>query len=479
MNKQLLLPKHYPVTCHTDHVGTGSTFVAIKGLRDDGAGYITHALQKGATTIITEQTPEQANIERLCTTHNARLIIVPNARQALAEESSKQLGYPCQKLKIIGITGTKGKTTTTYLTEHILRSAGYKTAIISTIVNRILDEAESSTNTTPNSDYLQMFFAECIKRGVEYVVMEVSSHALDFYRVHGVTFAGIGFTNLAPEHMDFYATLNDYFASKARLFSHIKAEGIIVINTDNEWGIKAISIAEHYATNMHATTLSFGQQPTAKAPFAIQQTSFDGIAITLHNQTLHCPTLFGTYNCYNLTMATLLSLAANISLASIAAALKTFPGVPGRLQRHILKNGAHAFVDYAHNPSSFEQVLSTLRQHTTNLIVVFGCGGNKDTTKRPVMGKLAAAFADKVIVTDDNPRYENRQAIINEIIAGIPQEHVSKVITEPDRRKAIALAAALSQPGSIIALLGKGHETYYLIEGQTYHFDDFEEIRSF
>ncbi len=239
----MLLPEIYPVTCHTDHVGPGSTFVAIKGFRDDGTRYITCALEKGATIIVVEQDMVTASLQEQCQQAHAHLEVVTNTRQALADRSSAALGHPWQKLTIIGITGTKGKTTTTYIVDHILRTAGYKTAILGTIANKIGDEVAPSSNTTPESDYLQMFFAQCLKHGVTHVVMEVSSHALSLHRVHGVEFDAIGFTNLAPEHMDFYATLEDYFAAKARIFSHIKSHGTCVINTDDIWGKRAQIIA--------------------------------------------------------------------------------------------------------------------------------------------------------------------------------------------------------------------------------------------
>ena len=450
----MLLPNIFPVTCHTDHVGPGSTFVAIKGFAQDGTQYIPVALEKGATTIVMEpeSNPLSDTIQKLCTEHNATLIYVPNARQALAERASSALNHPWQKLKIIGITGTKGKTTTSYLVEHILRKAGYKTALLGTIAHKILDHTQSCKGTTPESDYLQMFFAECIKQKIDYVIMEVSSHALSLDRVHGILFDAIGFTNLYPDHMDFHTNMDDYFAAKAQIFGMLKPGGTIVINGDDQWEQKAVAIAQ--------------QQKQAHV-------------VTFGNDALPCPALFGTFNQYNIRMATLLCLSQGVDIATITQSLATFPGVKGRLELHILRNGARAFVDYAHNAASVEAVLKTLRPHTNNLIVLFGCGGNRDKGRRPGMGQVAAKLGDLVILTSDNPRMENPDDIIKDILAGIAPEHVHKVITEPDRRKAITLAAALAGKDSIIALLGKGHENYFLVQGQTLHFDDFEEIKEF
>jgi UDP-N-acetylmuramoyl-L-alanyl-D-glutamate--2,6-diaminopimelate ligase len=321
--------------------------------------------------------------------------------------------------------------------------------------------------------------------------MEVSSHALSLHRIHGIEFDGIGFTNLASEHMDFYGTMDNYFMAKSHIFTQLKHHGTCVINTDDIWGKRAHLRATEEAIKTHAHIISMGKlAPTQSyqelsehhAPFMINKSSFDGLALALClPQTFEfaCPSLFGTFNCYNLSMAALLCLHAGVVSQLITDALVTFPGVPGRLQRHVLANGAYAFVDYAHNPSSFHEALSALRPYTTDLIVVFGCGGDRDRTKRPVMGQIAATLADKVIITDDNPRFEDRRVIIDEIVVGIPQQFTHKISVEPDRRSAIALAAAQSRQGSIIALLGKGHETYYSVCGNTLHFDDFEEIKNF
>lgn len=425
--KQLKLPKTYPVTCHTDHVGQGSTFVAINGFENDGTKYIDLAIKKGATKIIVE-----------------------NTRKALAELSSKALNNPAEKLKIIGITGTKGKTTTTYLIDHILKEAGFKTALLGTIKNKILDFEIQSERTTPQSDYLHMFFDQCVKQKVDFVVMEISSHALSLDRVHGIKFDTIGFTNLASEHLDFYKNMENYFAAKCKIFEHIKPNMPIVINSDDKWGQKVVKKLNNNKFNL--------------IPF-----SKDDIKI-------NCPTLFGEFNTYNIIMAFLICKNLNIPTNQILNAIKTFPGVPGRMQKHVLKNKSQAFVDYAHNPSSFKAALKSLKNLNSNLIVVFGCGGDRDKTKRPIMGSLAAQYAKKIIVTDDNPRFENNEQIIKEIINGIDKSKQKNVLCIPNRSLAIKKAVELSNENSIIAILGKGHENYYSVNGKTLYFDDFEEI---
>ncbi len=473
----MLFSKTFPVTCHTHHVGEGSTFVAIPGVQDDGTKYIKQAIAQGETTIVLEKKIKQCSFVNQ---EGAAFVFVDNARQALAKLSSQALGNPASKLKIIGITGTKGKTTTTYFIEHMLRSAGYKTALLGGVKNKILDKSEDSCLTTPSSDYLHMFFDTCVRRGVQYVVMEVSAHALSLQRVHGLQFAALGFTNLEAEHLDFYKTMDDYFQAKALLFSQASDDGLVIINHDDDWGKKL-----HKKFSFSDALILFGQQKhtALTSRFLIKNNTLQGLTFSVEhdgkNGTFECPALFGTFNAYNSCMAAHICLQLGLDVLSIQNALQTFPGVPGRLQLHRLKNGARAFVDYAHNPSSMDAVLRELRKLTEHLIIVFGCGGDRDITKRPVMGSLAARFADKVIVTDDNPRSEDSQKIIQEILQGIPGEKRDRVIICPDRAGAIAQAAALSCKDSVIALLGKGHEEYFLRQGKKIFFSDLQEISKF
>jgi UDP-N-acetylmuramoyl-L-alanyl-D-glutamate--2,6-diaminopimelate ligase len=586
-----MLPQIYPVTCHTDHVGPGSTFVAIKGFKDDGTKYIEKAIDLGATKIVVEEGTSFEWFDKLTTNGsiikinqqniirqniqitydklsqitknseknspfvvslsnhsngqlNIQIIFVKNTRKALAELTAQALGNPASKLKIVGLTGTKGKTTTTYLIEHILKQAGFKTALLGTVKNKILDEELETSNTTPEGDYLQMFFAECVKRGVDFVVMEVSSHALSLHRVHGVEFDAVGFTNLNPEHLDFYKDMQDYFQAKMEIFNQIKTGGSVVVNSDNEWGRRAVEILGS-DKNFENKILTFGQNKFEQEPLdtickskslgetvyikpinttnpeksSIKESSDTNFQLPVHsecatswrvsrnsNKPLHhslsilqnnldnlkfkiskesnadqisSSKLFGEFNAYNMTMAFLICKQLEISKLKIQTALKIFSGVPGRLQFHKLKNGAKAFVDYAHNPSSMEAVLQTLRPLTKNLIVVFGCGGDRDKTKRPVMGKIACQHANNVIITSDNPRTEEPQDILKNILEGVDKEEMKKVTCQLDRKKAIEKAAEISDENSVIALLGKGHENYFLIKGQKFHFDDLEEISKF
>jgi UDP-N-acetylmuramyl-tripeptide synthetase len=445
-----MLKTVFPVTCHTKHVGPGSTFVAIDGFKVQGSSFIPEAIERGATKIVVNRDVQVPN--------HVELLVVDDCRKALAELSSAALGNPASKLKIIGITGTKGKTSTTFLIGHIL---GDKTALLGSVKNRIGQEEFDSELTTPESDYIHMFFDECVRRGIEYVIMEVSSHAIALQRVHGISFDCIGFTNLAPEHMDFHPTMEHYFETKCRIFSQLKPGGCIVINGDDAWG-RRVALKN---------VITFGFEGTC----GVVKNDITGLVIRVDEETFSIPAMFGLFNAYNVMMAILVCRCLGVKV--IAERLLTFGGVPGRLQMHKLQNGAIAFVDYAHNPSSVEAVLKTLRSLSDHVIVVFGCGGNRDTTKRPVMGRLAAEYGDEVIVTDDNPRDEDREVIIDQIFQGISADVCSYRI--PDRAQAIQKAVACSRAGSVIALLGKGHESYYLCKGVKYYFNDLEEIKKY
>ncbi len=481
----MLLPAIFPVTCHTKHVGPGSTFVAIAGFTNNGTAFIPQALLQGATTIVIDENQITPDLIAICTQYKAILSPVQEPRKALALLAANALNNPADKLHIIGITGTKGKSTTAFITEHLLRKAGFKTALISTIYNKILQNIEQSTHTTPEADYLHMFFARCVQEGVTHVVMEVSSHALSLDRVHGITFAAVGFTNLAPEHLDFYDTMERYFSAKAQLFSHTKKQSLIVLNADDAWATQACIAAQKAADITGAVVHTYGQDEATTnnhTTMHIHQASCDGIELILERKPalfLTCLHLFGVFNCYNIAMATIIGLHLGLSYTDVIKGIGSFKGVAGRLQRHVLKNGALAFVDYAHNASSMEAVLKTLHPFTRDLIIVFGCGGDRDTTKRPMMGALASTYGTQVIITDDNPRTEDRMAIINQIIAGIPTTNTASVHVIPHRREAINYAASVAQPDSIIALLGKGHENYHFIGTESFHFDDFEEISKF
>jgi UDP-N-acetylmuramyl-tripeptide synthetase len=468
-------PKKYPVTCHTDHVGPGSTFVAIKGFQQDGIAYIPRALEHGASTIVVDQdaiiAPEIANrIEQA----GACLVRVPNTRKALAQMSARANGYPAKKLSIIAVTGTKGKTTCAYLLAHSLRKLGNSVALLSTVTNQINEEVLPTELTTQQPDYLHTFFKLCVNRNVQYVVMEVAAQAQTLYRTYELEFDGILFTNFSQEHAEFYETQEEYFQAKLSIFKQAKPNAPCLVNADDE----RFSAIQEAFSNIKSYSCEH-EESTYRA--LLNQQSIGEVSttcITKENQIpVTCEALIGRFNVYNVLGVMGLLVSMGFSEALVAQAISSFPGVPGRLERYHLPNGAQCFIDYAHNPSSFEAVLSTLAGLTEDLIVVFGAGGDRDRVKRPVMGAIAARYAQRIILTSDNPRSEDPSTIITDIMYGMECTD-GKVMQELDRAHAIQRAYEVSHAGSIIAVLGKGPDEYQLVKGVKTFFSDVKTVLS-
>lgn len=461
MNNKISLPTIWPVTRHTDYVGPQSTFFAIKGMKEDGITYIPLALQKGARTIITYHDaiiPE--NIKKAIDDAHAQLLFVDEPRKSLALLSAQAWGNPAQKLKIYAITGTKGKTTTAWLLAHLLKTVGYKTALLSTVENHLHDQVFATDLTTQHPDYLHAFFHACVKAGVTHVVMEVAAQSTSLHRSDGLLFDGFIFTNFENAHGEFYNSEHEYFAAKCALFDQLKPDAHIVLNADAE---KVAALKDKYPL---ATTFGIAN---SNADFTVLNPSstIQGISgqLIYNNQlvSLACPALLGSFNASNMLAAVSMALIVGIPVEKIQQALQTFHKVPGRLERYVLPNGATCIIDYAHNPASFRALLPLLRSMTDHVIVVSGAGGDRDRTMRPELGNLMATFADLVILTADNPRGEDPAHIIQDILLGIPENKRSSVICEIDRQKAIQCAYAYSKPTSIIALLGKGPEQYQIV----------------
>ncbi len=464
------IPSVYPVACHTDHVGNGTTFVAIKGERHNGADYILTAIEKGARQIVVHQ-DEDLSTEQLHAISSAgcKLIYVADTRLALAQLSAQALNYPAHKLKIIGITGTKGKTSTTYILEHILKTAGHKTALMTTVKNSIMGVDFPTNLTTQQPDYIHVFLDQCVQAGVEYVVMEVAAQALTLHRVAGIQFDGVIFTNFSHEHLEFYPDLETYFAAKCAIFALRKHGAPAIINVDDALvgtlhskftdclTISAVDSRANYAVHIAAENA---------------QCVAGEIKAGTNSITFECPALFGIFNAYNILAASSMALVLGCLAKQVSKALKTFSGVPGRLERYYMPNGAQCIIDYAHNPESYRQLLGALRPMTDRLIVVFGAGGNRDKSKRPLMGSIAAHIADEVILTSDNPRFEKPEAILEDIKAGISVADESKLFCELDREKAIALAYKHSHAGSLVVILGKGPDEYQMIGDVKYPFSE-------
>lgn len=437
------LPTVFPVTCHTDYVAKGSTFVAIKGQTTEGTKYIEAALQKGATRIVIQKGTQlaektQKEINRL----GVNVLEVDDARVALATLSAQAAGYPAKQLKLLGITGTKGKTTTAWMLFHLLKQAGHSVALLSTVENYINDYVFKTPLTTPQPDYLHQFFKLCVTAEVEYVVMEVAAQATTFKRIETLQFDGLIFTNLDREHGELYPTMEEYFTAKYALFSYAKKDAPVLINADDVYGKRILA--------EHPNFIPY------KKEGIVPKDSFPG-----------------DFNKYNYTAAVSLAQQLGIKISQ----KNELPLLKGRLEKYVLSNNIQVFIDYAHTPSSFENLFTTVRPWTEQLVVLFGAGGGKDHEKRPLMGKIADQYADVIFITSDNPRHENPQIIANEIVAGVTKKE--KVVIELDREVAIQKALAIAQPGAVILLLGKGPDEYQLVGEVKTFFSEKEIITKF
>lgn len=464
------LPEVFPVTCHTDYVGLGSTFVAVSGYALNGVDYIDTALLKGATTIVVAHDAliSQDLLDAIVLS-GATLQRVDNPRHALAQLSAQAAGNPAEKLTLIGITGTKGKTTTAWLTYEMLCSAGYKTALMSGVCNKINGIEFTAPLTTAQPDYLQQFLKLCLAYKVTHVVIEVAAQALSLHRVAGLTFDAVAFTNFSHEHLEFYKDLDEYFLAKCQIINYCKPNAPLVVNNDNEWTQQCVEKYSHVVT--------YSGSASADLHFTLRDEVHGLHFDVLYNKrklVFRAPALIGDYNLYNCIAALGLALSLGVEPIDCAHALEVFTGVPGRLEIYTLANGARGVIDYAHTPDSYHAVLATLREQTNDLTVIFGAGGKRDKSKRPIMGSVAAIYADHIILTSDNPRDEDPATIVEDIRQGIDEKDLHKVAIELDRKKAIVTAYKQTREGSIIALLGKGNDEYQIIGNKKTYFSERE-----
>jgi UDP-N-acetylmuramoyl-L-alanyl-D-glutamate--2,6-diaminopimelate ligase len=465
-----MLPTAWPVTCHTDMVGPGSIFIAIEGTKESGTRYIPLALERGATHIVLqENAPITAETIALIQQAGAQYSYVHNAREALAELSAQAHGYPADKLCLIGITGTKGKTTCAWLTWHLLRSQGYSAALLSTVHNKINDTVIPTGLTTPHPDYLHTFFATCLQQGVTHVVMEVAAQALSLHRLDGIFFDLVLFTNFSHEHSEFYATLDEYLSAKEQLFLHRKpgAPALVCIDTPAFRAYK-----DRYE---NCFTIS-AADPTADYYWQLSHSGLDGIKGSVHikNEAAYeiKASLIGAFNGINSACALALCHMLKLSLNDALKAFAQFEGVPGRAEFFKLSSGALCCIDYAHNPNSIHNILTALRPLGKRLIVVTGAGGERDIYKRPLMAQVAAEIADVLILTSDNPRSEDPADIVAQMCAGIPANARAQIMIEIDRAQALQIAHVTAHAGDVVALLGKGPDHYQLIKGIKYPFNE-------
>ncbi|HHT68006.1 MAG TPA: UDP-N-acetylmuramoyl-L-alanyl-D-glutamate--2,6-diaminopimelate ligase [Firmicutes bacterium] len=446
-------------------VQPGDLFVAISGLKLDGHDFVYEAVKKGAVALLVERPFPDLDLPQ---------VVVPDTRYALGFTSARFYDHPDRKLRVLGVTGTNGKTTTTYLVKSILEKAGYKVGLIGTIQTMIGDMALESGRTTPESLDLYRLFSQMVDEHMDFVIMEVSSHALDLHRTAGISFAGGLFTNLSQDHLDFHASMEDYFAAKCKLFTAL--HGPAVVNVDDPWGSRLQDLAT-------TTVVSYGVRENATFRAVKIQLENAGVSYILSSEAGQIPInlkLTGYFNVYNSLGAAALCYSQGVSLEAIQAGLEMIPGVPGRFERVENSHGLNVVVDYAHTPDGLENILHSARELTPRgrIILVFGAGGDRDSGKRPLMGAVAAKLADVVIITSDNPRSEDPMAICSSIEKGLlatnPQVDYTIIA---DRRSAIARGVEMATADDLVIVAGKGHETYQESAKGRVHFDDREEVR--
>lgn len=443
-------------------VGKGALFVAFKGVTSDGHDFIRQAVEAGATAIVCEKIPE----EQL----PATIIQVDDSHLALSIIASNFYGNPSESLKLIGITGTNGKTTTVTLLYRLFTELGYKCGLLSTIANFVVDKQVGATHTTPDPIEINELLSQMAECGCEFCFMEVSSHSLDQKRVAGLHFTGTIFSNITHDHLDYHKTLEEYIRVKKSLFDNLPSTAFALVNIDDKNGMVMLQ-------NTSAKKYTYSCHSPANFNCRIIEKSMDGMLLNIDNREVWTR-FIGEHNAYNIlaVYATAVILGANKE--EVLLKLSNMTSVAGRLEYLKGKNDITAVVDYAHTPDALENVLKTLRETARGkkLTTVFGCGGNRDRSKRPEMAEIAAKYSDRIIVTSDNPRFEDPDEIIKEIKNGFNHNDLSKTIFITDRKEAIRTAIITALPGEVILVAGKGHEDYQDVKGEKHHFDDKEII---
>ena len=458
MDLRLILDRVSGITSNSKEVKKNYLFFAIKGTRHDGHDFVEEAVKRGAYAVVVER-PVRAPVP---------VIIVEDTRKALGSSAHYFFGEPSRKLRVVGVTGTNGKTTTTHIIEAILNEAGRDAGLIGTIYYRFKDKILGEGRTTPEPVLWHKTLRDFLKLGAKYVVAEVSSHALDQHRVYPTKFRAVIFTNLTRDHLDYHGDMESYYESKKKLFTEYESD-YKIINADDPYG-------RRLASEIKGEVITYGKEGDLK--ILNFDTAFGGSKIEVEykgKKYTFETNLIGDFQAYNLGAALAFSLEEGIEPEVIETALKKVK-VPGRFEV-VYSNKFAVVVDYAHTPDAIDNVLKTARKLTKGkLIAVYGAGGNRDREKRPLMGEAGERWSDLLIITSDNPRDEEPEEIIKDILRGIKDR--SKVIVEPDRKKAIEKALKIAKEGDLVAVLGKGHETYQEIKGVKYPFSDAEVIKN-
>ena len=443
----------------------GHLFVAVKGTQTDGHVYIDKAIEKGASAIVCETLP--GNLHK-----NIIYIKVENTEDCVGKLATAFYGNPTSKMELIGVTGTNGKTTIATLLYHMFRKFGYKVGLISTVCNYIDDEAIPTEHTTPDPITLNKLLGRMADEGCKYAFMEVSSHSVAQKRIGGLRFAGGIFTNLTRDHLDYHGTVDNYLKAKKTFFDHLPKQAFALVNVDDKNGMVM-------AQNTKAKICTYSLRSICDFKGKVLEDGFEGMLLDINNVEVNVQ-FVGRFNASNLLAVYGTACLLGKKPEEVLLALSILRPVSGRFDALRSPRGYSAIVDYAHTPDALTNVLNTIQEVLNgrgNIITVVGAGGNRDKGKRPIMAQEAAKQSDKVIITSDNPRFEEPQDIINDMLAGLSKEDMRKVVSIVDRKEAIKTACMLAQPGDAILVAGKGHENYQDIKGVKYHFDDKEIIR--
>ena len=448
-------------------VESKDVFVAIRGSVVDGHEYIDKAIESGAVAIICETIPENF-------ASGITYIEVDNANKALAFMAANYYENPSENLKLIGVTGTNGKTTVATLLYSLFKKAGYKVGLLSTVKILVDDVEYKATHTTPDSLTINNYLAKMSTVGVEYCFMEVSSHGIHQYRAEGLRFEGGIFTNLSHDHLDYHKTFAEYRDVKKRFFDSLSEKAFALVNIDDKNGLVMLQ-------NTKARKLTYALKSYADYRAQILENQFSGLLLKINDVEVWTK-LIGNFNAYNLLAIYATADLLGLDQQEVLRLLSELESVNGRFQYLISNESITAIVDYAHTPDALKNVLETInsiRTKNEELITVVGCGGDRDKTKRPKMGHIASELSTKVIFTSDNPRSEKPEAIIEDIEKGVEPQNFKKVLSITDRKQAIKTACQMAKPDDIILIAGKGHETYQEIKGERFDFDDFKIVREF
>lgn len=445
-------------------VEKGSLYVALKGTVSDGHKYIDSAIDKGAVAIFCEELPKDVR-------ENVTYIEVEDSAHALGEMASNFFGCPSEKLTLVGITGTNGKTSVATLLFEVFTRMGHTCVLLSTVENRIGSEVLPSTHTTPDPVAINSLLARAVEEGCTYGFMEVSSHGLVQKRTSGLKFKVAGFTNISHDHLDYHGTFQNYIQAKQKLFDGLSPDSIAISNADDKNGKIMVQ-------NSKAKRVSYGLRNLSDYSGKILEADFNGMLLQFSGKEVWTA-LTGKFNASNMLLVYAVARELGLDSQNTLTAISALPRVKGRFETLKSPGGIFFVVDYAHTPDALENVLDSINEIRTRnerLLTVVGCGGDRDRTKRPEMGRIATQKSTLAILTSDNPRTEDPQAIIKEIESGIPAENYSKYTAITDRKEAIKMAIKFAEPGDIVLVAGKGHETYQEIQGVKHHFDDKEVI---